>query len=60
MRFFCLAGRSIGTKIRLRRSTHRRRVSTMETDQVRSREWDPALWSIAAVLAAAIVFVAWL
>ena len=35
-------------------------MSTMETDQVRSRKWDPALWSIAAVLVAAIVFVAWL
>ena len=35
-------------------------MSTMETDQVRLREWDAALWSMAAVLVAAIVFVAWL
>jgi hypothetical protein len=35
-------------------------VSTMETDQVRLRGWDAALWSMAAVLVAAIVFVAWL
>jgi hypothetical protein len=35
-------------------------MSTMETDQVRLREWDAALGSMAAVLVAAIVFVAWL
>jgi hypothetical protein len=35
-------------------------MSTIETDQVRSREWDPALWSIAAVLVAAIVYVVWI
>jgi hypothetical protein len=35
-------------------------MSTMETDQVRLREWDAVLWSMAAVLVAAIVFVAWL
>ena len=33
-------------------------MSTMETDQVRLREWNAALRSMAAVLAA-IVFVAW-
>jgi hypothetical protein len=49
------------TKIRLRRLTRRSRVmATMGTDHVRSRKWDPALWSIAAVLVAAIVLVAWL
>jgi hypothetical protein len=36
-------------------------MSTMETrTRFRLREWDAALWSMAAVLVAAIVFVAWL
>ena len=29
---------------------------TLETDRVRSEGWDPALWSIGAVLGAAIVY----
>jgi hypothetical protein len=33
-------------------------MSTIETDRVRSENWDPALWSIGAVLGAAIVYVA--
>jgi hypothetical protein len=30
----------------------------LETDRVRSENWDPALWSIGAVLGAAIVYLA--
>ena len=31
---------------------------TLETERVRSEDWDPALWSIGAVLGAAIVYLA--
>lgn len=33
-------------------------MSTLETDRARSENWDPALWSIGAVLGAAIVYLA--
>ena len=33
-------------------------MSTLETDGARSGDWDPALWSIGAVLGAAIVYLA--
>lgn len=30
----------------------------LETDRIRSEDWDPALWSIGAVIDAAIIYVA--
>jgi hypothetical protein len=33
-------------------------MTTIETDHAQSEDWDPALWSIGAVLAAAIVYLA--
>ena len=33
-------------------------MTTIETDHAQSGDWDPALWSIGAVLAAAIVYLA--
>lgn len=33
-------------------------MSTLEADRVRPENWDPALWSIGAVLVAAIVYLA--
>jgi hypothetical protein len=35
-------------------------MSTIETDQGGSENWDPALWSIVTVLGAAIFYVAYL
>ena len=35
-------------------------MSSLETGRVRSGEWDPILWSIGIVLAAAIVYLAYL
>lgn len=31
---------------------------TSETDRARPQDWDPALWSIGAVLGAAIIYLA--
>ena len=33
-------------------------MSTLEIDRARSENWDPALWSIGAVLGAAILYLA--
>jgi hypothetical protein len=33
-------------------------MSTMENDRPGSQDWDPAVWSIAAALGAAIVYLA--
>jgi hypothetical protein len=33
-------------------------MSTIENDSTRTEGWDPALWSIATVLGAAIVYLA--
>ena len=33
-------------------------MSTIENDDARSESWDPALWSIGAVLGVAIVYLA--
>jgi hypothetical protein len=39
---------------------HRCRVNFDDGNELGSIKWDAALWSMAAVLVAAIVFVAWL
>jgi hypothetical protein len=33
-------------------------MTTIETDHAQSGDWDPALWSIGAVLATAIIYLA--